>query len=120
MPGGRPTKYDPKMCDEVMPFMSQGYSKEALAGHFGISGETLRQWIEEHDEFSAAIKEGIEASRHEWERIGVEGSKGSKCFNATGWIFNMKNRFGWRDRHEISGDDAAPFVVNVNLNADND
>lgn len=26
---------------------------------------------------------------------------GSKSLNSTVWIFNMKNRFGWRDKQEI-------------------
>lgn len=41
----------------------------------------------------------IEAARRKrlkfWEEKGIEGK-----INASVWIFNMKNRFGWRDRQD--------------------
>ena len=35
-----------------------------------------------------------------WERQGRKMAVGAEG-NATVWIFNMKNRFGWRDKQEI-------------------
>jgi hypothetical protein len=34
--------------------------------------------------------------------MGIAGSSGKlKGFQTGAWIFNMKNRFSWRDRQEI-------------------
>ena len=99
---GRPTKYDgPYHSEEVIKYMSKGYSKEACAGLFGISKQTFYNWASKHPEFLDAIKRGETASLLYWERTGLEGVQSGNKFNATVWIFNMKNRFGWRDKKEL-------------------
>ena len=103
MPAGRPTKYKKSMCEEVVPFMSQGFSQKALAGHLGISEETLYQWIKQHPEFSESVKDGSTQSAIWWEKVGMTGMVGKIAgFNATTWIFNMKNRHGWTDKTETT------------------
>lgn len=42
-----------------------------------------------------------------WETTGKEGLWGDKnnMFNSAVWIFNMRNKFGWRDdpkKHEVT------------------
>jgi hypothetical protein len=32
---------------------------------------------------------------------------GGKQFNCGSWIFNVRNRFGWHDKHEPSPEDYA-------------
>lgn len=101
MTGGRPSKYDPAFIEEVLPFMKQGYSTTALAGHLGVSRSTLYLWIEEYQEFSDAVKEGMAASAVWWEnclRNNAEKGEG----NATSAIFGLKNRASddWRDKRE--------------------
>ena len=44
MTAGRPTKYDPAMCEAVLPFMEQGYSTTALAGHTVIYALCRSDW----------------------------------------------------------------------------
>ena len=41
---GRPTKYNPAFCEEAIEVMKKGFSKEAVAGHLGISCDTLYQF----------------------------------------------------------------------------
>lgn len=115
MPAGRPTKYKPEMCQQVIDFMAQGYSKEATAAQIGIAKDTLYEWVKKHTEFSDAIKEGEDKSRLWWEKIGMAGMVGKvPGFNATTWIFNMKNRHNWADKSEVSGKDGAPmFEIKV-------
>lgn len=84
--------------------MSKGYSKEAVAGAIGISEDTLYTWIKKYPEFSESIKDGEARSRVFWEGLGIDyilGGPQDVKLNATVWIFNMKNRFGWRDLQEI-------------------
>ena len=106
---GRPSGYKPEYCDTVIEVMRQGYSKEAVAGHLEISKDTLYQWEKAHADFSDALKRGVELSRIFWERTALETithRKDTTQLNSTSWIFNMKNRFGWKDKTEISADEA--------------
>lgn len=78
--------------------MSEGYSKQALAGKLGISRDTLYEWGKAHKEFSDTIKAGEAQSLMYWEQVGIDGMMGKiKGFRPAVWIFVMKNRFGWRD-----------------------
>lgn len=114
--GGRPSKYDPLMCERVIELMSEGASKVEVAADLKIARDTLTDWTHKNKEFSAAIKIGEELSEAWWMGIArenlIERFQGSKL-NATLWYMNMKNRFGWKDKQEIehSGDKENPIVV---------
>lgn len=96
---GAPSKYKPEFCALLVEKMSEGYSIEACAGFMGVSFDSVYHWFKIHPEFSEAKKEGEAASRKYWERVGLRGMHGKiKGFNCAAWIFNMKNRFGWRDQ----------------------
>ena len=45
------------------------------------------------------IKKAHDLCRVWWERHGRKMTTGEADGNATVWIFNMKNRFGWNDKH---------------------
>jgi len=88
----------------------EGLSYETFAVVVGTWAATLYNWEKEHPEFLEAKRKAFEANRIFWERIGLAGMAGKiDGFNATVWIFNMKNRHHWRDRietenkHEVSG-----------------
>lgn|SRR3990167_7086635 len=103
--GGRPTDYIPEYCEQVEEFMSTGLSQEAFAGNIGVSEDTIYEWKKVHKEFSEAVKRGVSKSRKFWEELGLVGTTEGNHFNAPTWIFNMKNRFKWKDRHDITTDD---------------
>lgn len=110
---GRPTKYDPKYCEMLIEHMKQGFSFESFAGLIEVSRAVLYDWEKAHSEFLDAKKLGAEQNLLYWERQGQEGlweqteynEKGrpvaKKTLNSTVWIFNMKNRHRWKDRHEV-------------------
>lgn len=112
--GGAPTKYKPEYCNQLIIHMEQGYSFESFGGVVSVSADTLYEWVKVHSQFSEAKKEGKSKSRLWWESQGRDGlwNETSKIgtetitrsINATIWIFNMKNRFGWRDRQEITAE----------------
>lgn len=119
MPGGRPTKYDPSMCEDARAFLAEGLSKEALAGQLGISKDTLYRWVKEHRQFSDAIKDGETAGQLVWERLGLEAARGNvPGFASTPWAMTMKNRFGYRDKVEHTGEDGGALIVKVVRHAD--
>lgn len=106
---GRPTAYQERFCSDLIEHMKQGLSFESFAGVCGVSKETIYTWTEKHPDFLDSKKVGTELSRLFWEKLGIQNiinesesqhaiGSSSKSLNATVWIFNMKNRFGWRDK----------------------
>jgi transposase len=100
---GRPTKYNPEICDKVPSMFANGESQNEVAAALEIDRDTFKEWKKTHPEFKRAVDMGLELSEAWWERLGRAGSTGKINVNATLWIFNMKNRFGWKDKSEIDG-----------------
>lgn len=116
MPAGRPSKYDPSFCDVVIKCGEEGETLAGMADACDVLRETLVEWAKSHPEFSDAVKVGLQKSQAWWERKGREATFGGvEGFNATSFIFNMKNRFkeDWRDKHEteVSGKDGGPVQI---------
>jgi len=104
---GRPTSYKQEYCEMLISHMEEGLSFEAFAGVLSVSKQTLYTWTEAHSEFMDAKRVATQKSRVFWERAGLQGMfMGGKedPFNATVWVFNMKNRFNWRDRTEVKSE----------------
>ena len=103
MPAGRPTSYDPRFCDLVIELGKEGASKAEMAAECGVSRPTFDAWCEAHEEFLYSVKEAFSFSQAWWEKKGrVATFGGVDGFNATSFIFNMKNRFpnDWREKTE--------------------
>lgn len=101
MAGGAPTKYKSKYCDLVIEHMDKGLSFESFAATIDVCVDTLYEWIKVHKEFSDAKKKATAKALCKWETIGMSGMQGEIMnFNASTWIFSMKNRFKWTDRME--------------------
>ena len=118
MPAGRPSKYNPAMCETVVESGKFGKTLVGMADDLDVNRETLNEWMKIHPEFSSAVKEGLRRSQAWWEdqgRIATFG--GTDGFNATSYIFQMKNRFraDWNDtvKSEHSGPDGGPIVQRV-------
>ena len=99
--------------------MSKGFSFESFGAVAKTSKDTLYEWVKKYPEFADAKNEATSFCRMFWERLGVaaiisrsEHQGGSKSLNSAVWIFNMKNRFGWRDKQP---DEVAEATVHVNL-----
>ena len=108
---GRPTKYKKEYCRELEQHMNDGFSFESFGGKLGVTEKTLHNWKNKHKDFLQSYKRGRLKSMLHWEEMGHDMVLAGQG-NATVWIFNMKNRFGWKDKQEIeqSGD------LNVNIN----
>jgi transposase len=115
-PVGRPTKYDPAMCDDVVNTMRGGGTKLEVCAELGIVYDTFLEWQRIHPEFFEAVKQGTGLSEAFWTRLGQAGATGSNPnANATFWIFNMKNRFDWSDKRDIhqTGDVTLNVVTGI-------
>lgn len=101
--GGRPTLYDPAFCQQVIDLGKQGASKAEMALALDCARPTMDAWIAAHSEFAYAVKLAIDLAQGWWEAEGRKATFGAKPgFNATSYIFNMKNRFSadWKDKTE--------------------
>lgn len=92
----------------------QGMGFAEMACAIGVTRETLNEWRALNPEISDALKEALQFSQAWWESKGRDATVGKiDGFNATAWIFNMKNRFraDWNDRSavEITGKDGGPM-----------
>lgn len=113
-PGGRPTLYRQEYCALLIEHCEKGLSFEAFAGLIGVAVDTINEWANVHPEFSASKKVASAKCRIFWERMGIRIAAGQlKNANAAVYIFNMKNRFRWRDRwdNEDGDTDGEPLIV---------
>lgn len=101
---GRPTKYKPEYCEQVVEHMAKGFSFESFAAIVEVNIDTLYEWANVHPAFSEAKKLAFSKCRHYWEKLGIEGLH-SKFFNSAIWIYNMKCRFRKEWHDNITVDD---------------
>ena len=108
---GRPSDYDPAFCERAVEFLAEGFSLAALAGEISVARSTIYKWIDEHPDFSDAVKIGQAKASLWWERanktLAITGEG-----NATACVFGLKNRARdeWQDvkTTELTGKDGAP------------
>ena len=107
MPAGRPTKYKPEYCDEIVSYVhSEKYSSlEGFCAKIGICYDTCKEWVKVYPEFSAAVKraKAVLAARS-IERLMKCADEGTG--NATANIFAVKNLASdWKDKtqSELTG-----------------
>ncbi len=111
---GRPTKYRPEMCDQLPEIYRYGADIGEACVQLGISRRTYYNWKEAHPEFKRATDWGEQLSLAWWTRLGAKMATGEVEGSAAVWIFNMKNRAGWRDKVEFDRTRSIEVVVDQN------
>lgn len=118
MAGGRPSKYQPAYCEEVVNFCAEGYSLTAFAGEIGVDRDSITEWAKVYPEFSLAVKRAKAKRARWWEdrgrKIAEEGGPGGQ---ATMVIFGLKNHapddYSDKVQHEHSGPNGGPIDIAV-------
>lgn len=91
-----------QLCTDWCEHIASGYSKTS----FPLCNiKTIKSYIDQFPEdFPPEKIERAEAENlYWWEKTGMGGMLGKlPGFNAACWIFNMKNRHGWRDKTETA------------------
>lgn len=119
---GRPRTTVKDLPDNWIAIMREasqdGASAVELRCLLGIGDSAWETLIEDDEDFHRTVKECKALCQVWWERQGRKMSVGEADGNATVWIFNMKNRFGWGDgsqKHELTGPNGAPIEHAVNI-----
>jgi hypothetical protein len=113
-PVGRPSKYKPEYCDQVIEMAKEGIGPAGYAAKFEIAKQSLWDWAEQHPEFSDALSQAKTLEQAWWEKQGRDGLM-IKGFNALVWHKSMAAKF--RDDYtekvttEISGPKGGPVQV---------
>lgn len=108
---GRPSKYDPAYCQQLVEVMSQGYSLTAFASQIEVSRSTIGVWAQKHDDFSQAIGKGKAACAFWWE-TALRNAALTGRGNVTAAIFGLKNMAPdeWRDKQAVEHHQSIPSL----------
>lgn len=136
MAGGRPTKYKPEYCQQLIDWMSKGNSFWSFAAECDVCFDTLSEWTRVYPEFSEAKRSGYSKLLKFDEQLALTGSSGQltriskveritdpvtgetreirhyepASFGQSYTIFKMKNRYPklYRDKIIIDESSANP------------
>lgn len=112
---GRP-KDDTSRLEEgwqamMLEMAGEGCSEYEIRAKLKISHDLWDRWIAEDEEFSYTVKLCKAACRSKWEEMGRKMAFGQVDGNPTTWIFNMKNRFSWKDKTETEHSGSISYQV---------
>lgn len=108
---GKPTKYRVDMCHELPRLFAKGESVAEVCAMMDIGRTTFYDWVERYPKFRRAYDVGAFLSEAWWCALGRAAAAGTVEINGTAWVFNMKNRFRWRDKpdpEQIGDDEMTP------------
>jgi hypothetical protein len=117
---GRPTRYDPAMCEQVIELGAQGKSRTQISAELDIHPRLLAHWEEAHEDFRHALElSRVKAMAH-WEMLAathlIEIPGGPKV-NTGLWSRSMAARFPEHYREnskvEVTGKNDGAIQVDV-------
>ncbi len=115
------------LCDEWCEHLSKGLSKESFQH---CDPQTFRKYLAKYpkDFDTNKISEAERLGSTFSEQTGIDGlwnqtdyseetgkPISQRSLNSAVWCFNMKNRYGWRDKQELTGDPDKPLEHNHTL-----
>jgi hypothetical protein len=100
---GRPTKYDPALCEKVIEWGAAGKSRTWMCAEIGIDRSTIDEWAKVHEDFSLALARAKVLEQRWWEDVGQNGLT-DKSFQGSLWSRSMAARFPheWRETANVN------------------
>lgn len=111
-PVGRPSEYDPSLCEQVIELGKEGKSRAQIASALGVSRQTLVNWGLAHREFVDALTRAKDEELAWWEQKAQDGLTMGSGFNATIWAKSVSGRFPnepYRERVQLTGAGDGPI-----------
>lgn len=102
----KPYKYKEEYCKKLIEHMAKGLSLEAFAGSINVTRDCIYKWKKVNPEFGEAFEIGKARQHMFFETMGIKAMNGGiKNFQASTYIFTLKNKLKWKDtvEQEISG-----------------
>ena len=114
---GRPTKYRPEMCMEIIKLSrdeGRVLTKAQVGKHLKVCRQVIWEWEGAHKDFANALKMVKDYSLANYDTLLMDLAKGDIQGNATAAIFLGKNQFPkeYRDRHEHFVETTKPVIIN--------
>jgi len=102
-------KYKPEYVDQLPDMFKTGEDVSEVCAVFKISRQTFYDWIKKYPEFKTAYALGKTYSESWWNRLGRAGAAGKADINPSVWLANMKNKFDWKEKSELTGANGGPI-----------
>lgn len=101
---GRPTKYHPGLCAQLVELMEKGNNTRCVMAEWGISADTFWRWAREYPDFSDAVSQGQEKLFRLFWKIGFRAMMTPELqFNTNLYGLFMRNCFGWDRKDNLTG-----------------
>ena len=99
---GRPSKYNPAYCQQLVDHMADGASVQSFAAEIDVARSTINKWAEDHPAFSEALSRGKAKCAAWWEKTGRKLAATGEG-NASMVIFGLKNMGDgdWHDKSQV-------------------
>jgi len=91
-PVGRPSKYKPEFCQEIIELGKLGKSIAQMAAHFDVDKASIFRWSEEDADFRTALARAKAHSQTWWENAAQQNMD-NRNFNAQLWLKSVASRF---------------------------
>lgn len=114
---GRPSKYSPEYCDQVIEHLAEGASLTSFAAEIGVARSTINEWMGDHPEFSEACARAKAKCAAWWEKANRKlATTGEGCQGAV--ALGLKNMASddWKEKHLIGSDPDNPLPAGFNVN----
>ena len=118
---GRPTKLTPDVHKKIVNLIKAGNYNDIAAQAVGITEQTFYGWMKRGEagespyfEFFQAVKEASAFSEAHYLELIRKAAK-ETSWQASAWFLERKfnERWGRRDKTEISGADKGPIIFKV-------
>jgi hypothetical protein len=117
-PVGRPSKYRPEFCDQVLEMAAEGKGPAGYAVKFEVDKASLYDWAAAHPDFSIALSRAKTIEQEWWEEKGRTGIFADK-FAALVWHKSMAAKFRddytERSTTELVGKGGGPVQVETSM-----
>lgn len=91
-PVGRPSKYKPEYCEQIIELGKEGKSIAQMAAAFDVDKASIFDWAAAHEDFSTALARAKAYSQTWWEDA-AQKNLSDRNFNAQLWLKSVASRF---------------------------
>lgn len=117
---GRPSKYDPAYCDQVVALGEEGLSRWQICSRLGIGIHNMNAWEGAHEDFRRALEQARLDALAYWEDLAhdhIREAPGGVKLNTGLWSRSMAARFPEQYREnskvEVTGKNDGPIEVDM-------